>query len=197
MKNFFSNICQSIARKKALFFIFLISAVVMLILGVVSAINFDSGVVPIDLTNLPYIRFLKGDSGFFSLILNSIISSIVVYAIILLCCCKKFLCPIAIVFYLYLIYSMGVIFTSIILIYGFFSALILLILLLVYFLLQIIIFTAILCELICIAKIGYFRSCFNWHESVLLALSLLLLVLILAFCFILMFLKTYIFLLIY
>ena len=197
MANFFRSIIQSISKRKGLFFIFIIAAIVMIVLGVIAAINYDSGVLPIDLTNIPYIKFLRGDSGFFSMILNTIIACVIVYLIIVLCCCKKYLVPIAVIFYLYLIYSMGVIFTSIILIYGFFSSLILLVLLLVYFGIQLFVFTAILCELLYINKHMYFKTCFSWQESVLIYLSLILLITILTFCFILTFLKNYIILLLY
>lgn len=196
MKNMFYNIVYCIKQKKALYITFIILAIVMLIIGVITAINFGSS-SPLNLSNIPYIRFLRGNSGLFSLIFNLIISSLIVYLIILLCCSVKFLIPLAIIFYLYFIYSLGVIFTSILLIFGVFSTLILLILLLVFFTIEIILYTAILCELLCQTKNCYFKNCFNPKQGCNLYLSLILLVTILCFCIILSCLKSYIILLVY
>ena len=197
MKNMFRNIADCIARRKALFILFIVLALVMLVIGVVSAINFNTGVLPIDLGNITFIKFLRGSSGFFSLIFNTIIASIIIYAIMTLCCCKNFLIPFAVIFYLYFIYCMGVVWTSIMLIYGFFATIILLILLLAFYVCEIFILTTLLCELITISKTNYFRCCFNNQTSCVVVLSTMLLVLIVTFCLILACLKSYIILLIY
>ena len=193
----FRNIADCIARRKSLFILFIILALVMLVIGVVSAINFNTGVLPIDLGNITFIKFLRGSSGFFSLIFNTIIASIIIYTIMTLCCCKNFLIPFAIIFYLYFIYCMGVVWTSIMLIYGFFATIILLILLLAFYVCEIFILTVLLCELITISKTNYFRCCFNNQTSCVVVLSTMLLVLIVTFCLILACLKSYIILLIY
>ena len=193
----FRNIADCIARRKSLFILFIILALVMLVIGVVSAINFNTGVLPIDLGNITFIKFLRGSSGFFSLIFNTIIASIIIYTIMTLCCCKNFLIPFAIIFYLYFIYCMGVVWTSIMLIYGFFATIILLILLLAFYVCEIFILTTLLCELITISKTNYFRCCFNNQTSCVVVLSTMLLVLIVTFCLILACLKSYIILLIY
>lgn len=197
MKNIFRNIADCIARRKALFILFIVLALVMLVIGVVSAINFNTGVLPIDLGNITFIKFLRGSSGFFSLIFNTIIASIIIYAIMTLCCCKNFLIPFAVIFYLYFIYCMGVVWTSIMLIYGFFATIILLILLLAFYVCEIFILTVLLCELITISKTNYFKCCFNNQTSCVVILSTMLLVLIVTFCLILACLKSYIILLIY
>lgn len=197
MKNMFRNIADCIARRKSLFILFIILALVMLVIGVVSAINFNTGVLPIDLGNITFIKFLRGSSGFFSLIFNTIIASIIIYAIMTLCCCKNFLIPFAVIFYLYFIYCMGVVWTSIMLIYGFFATIILLILLLAFYVCEIFILTVLLCELITISKTNYFKCCFNNQTSCVVILSTMLLVLIVTFCLILACLKSYIILLIY
>lgn len=193
----FRNIADCIARRKSLFILFIILALVMLVIGVVSAINFNTGVLPIDLGNITFIKFLRGSSGFFSLIFNTIIASIIIYAIMTLCCCKNFLIPFAVIFYLYFIYCMGVVWTSIMLIYGFFATIILLILLLAFYVCEIFILTVLLCELITISKTNYFKCCFNNQTSCVVILSTMLLVLIVTFCLILACLKSYIILLIY
>lgn len=197
MKNIFGNVIDCLIRKKAMFIVFIILAVVMLVVGVISAVNFNTGVLAIDLGNITYVKFLRGSSGFFSLIFNTIIASIIIYAIMLVCCCKKILVPIAVIFYLYFIYCMGVVFTSILLIYGFFSTIILLILLLAFYVCEIFILTILLCELITINKTNYFRNCFSNQASCAIVLSTMLLILIVSFCIILACLKKYIILLIY
>lgn len=197
MKNMFRNIVDCISRKKAMFIVFIILALVMLVIGVVSAINFNTGVLPIDLGNITFIKFLRGSSGFFSLIFNTIIASVIIYALMVVCCCKNFLVPIAIIFYLYFIYCMGVVWTSVMLIYGFFATIILLILLLAFYACEIFILTLLLCELVNLPKTNYFRCCFNNQTSCAVILSTILLVLIVTFCLILACLKSYIILLIY
>lgn len=196
MNNMFFSVKNCLKQKKALFVCFLILALAMLIIGVITAINFGSS-TPLNLNNIPYIKFLRGSSSMFSLIFNSIISGIIIYLIILLCCSKTFLIPVAIIFYLYFIYSMGLIFTSILLLFGFFSTLILLILLLLFFAVEIFLFTLILCELLTLTKVCYFKSCFNFNQSCNLALTLMLIVLIVMFCLVLTISKSYIILLVY
>ena len=137
MKRIFFAISSAIRLKRNMFILLIILSLISIILGVISAINFDGGVLPIDLTNIVFIRYLKDDCGVFYLFFGSILNLAVFYFMILLCCAKRWLTPLACIIYMYFVFAQTVVLVSIILIYGFFSTLILLMLLLIYLLLEI------------------------------------------------------------
>lgn len=197
MNNLISNLFSPFKRNKGFAIFLIIATIVVIVLGIFSAVQFDDSVLIIDLENVTYIRYLKGDSGFGGFLFGTLISVLIFYAIILLCCSKKYLMPIAVLFYLYLVYSQFVIFTCILLIYGFFNTIIFLILLLIYFITLYFLFILLLLSLtnVC-GQTNYFRTCFN-RDSNIVILSILFIMLVLLFAIILMFLKTYIILLIY
>lgn len=194
--NIIHSVFDAIRARKGFFILLLISSVVMIVLGVISAINFDGGVLVIDLDNITFIKFLKDDCGFAFLIFGSLINIIIFYVIILACCCKRYLIPLSIIFYLYFVYSQAVIFTSTLLIYGFFNTIILLILLLIYIILNILLLMLLIC--LCVKNSNchnYFSTCFRRQDII--HLSLVLLFVSIAFCIILSILKSFVILLIY
>lgn len=197
MNNLFSNLFSPFKRNKGFAIFLAIATIVVIVLGIVSAVQFDDSVLIIDLENVTYIRYLKGDSSFGGFLFGTFISVLIFFFIVVICSCKKYLLPLAVVFYLYLVYSQFVIFTCILLIYGFFNTLIFLLFLLVYFLALYVLFILLLLSLtnLC-GQTNFFRSCFN-RDSNILILLILFLLLVLAFALILMFLKSYIILLIY
>lgn len=195
--NVFNNFFSCV-KKRSGFFIFLcIFTIVAIVLGVIGAINFDGAIVSIDLNNVVYIKFLRGECGIVYFIFGSILSIGVFYAIVLLCCSKKFLYPLAILFYLYLIYSQAVVFMSILLIYGIFNTLVLLLVLLVFIIALALFFMLIITECIDICdRPFYFKSCFNMTNSIL-VYSIGLLILSLVLCLIIWILKSFVILLVY
>ena len=198
MTNLFNGLFDCVKKKKGLFVFLLIGVVAAIVLGVITALNFGGGVFEIDLTSISYIKFLKGETGFVSLIFNMILSLTVFLLIIVICSSKKWLCPIAITFYLYLIYSQVVIFLSVILIYGFFNCIIFALLLLIYDIVVWVCFTIIMLELSLICgDSNYFKNCFSCKECKLLIFLTLYVVAIIIFSFTLMILKNYVVLLIY
>lgn len=198
MNQFFNAISNQIRMRKGLFLILIISTIVIIVLGVISAINFDGGILPIDLSNIAFIKYLKEDCGVFFLIFGTLLNLIIFYSLILVFCCKRFLIPFAIIFYLYFVYSQIVIFTSIILIYGFFNTLILLLLLLIYILLEIIMLMFFILFLLNFTDcFGYFKSCFTFNNSILILLSISLLIVSILFCVVLIVLKSFVILLIF
>lgn len=198
MQNFFTNLFSPIKQKKGIFLFLLILTIAMLVLGIISGRHLDSGVISIDLSNVPYIKFISKKGGFVSLIFNSLISLSILYLIIWICFIKPFLSPISLIFYFYFVYSQAVIFVNVLLIYGFFNALILLVFLLAYMLVLIFIFLLIVLELFSLCNShNYFKTCFNPRNSNLLHLTLILISIVLIFSFMLMFLRSYIILLIY
>ncbi len=197
MNNLFSNLFSPFKRNKGFAIFLIIATIVVIVLGIFSAIQFDDSVLIIDLENVTYIRYLKGDSGFGGFLFGTLISVLIFYTIILLCCSKKYLMLLAVLFYLYLVYSQFVIFTCILVIYGFFNTLIFLMLLLIYFIALYFLFILLFLTLINLCgQTNFFRSCFNRDSNVLI-LTILFILLVLLFSIILMFLRTYIILLIY
>ena len=187
-----------VKRRKGYFLLLLLLSIVAIVLGVIAAVNFGGGVFSVDLSNISYIKFLKGDSGLMSLIFGMVLSLGVFFAVILICNWKPFLLPLGIIFYLYLVYSQAVILMSIILIYGILNCIILIVLLLVYSLLVWLIFLLIMSELINVTNDSqYFRTCFSFNNSKALLHLILLISLTAIFSLILLILKNYVILLIF
>ena len=197
MRNIFQNLFSPIKRNKGLFVFLLIGSIVMIVLAIVAAFRFDNGVLVLDLENVSYVLFLKGDTGFMGYIFRSLLSICIVYALIFLCCSKKFLLPLSIIFFLYHVYSQAVILTTLILLYGFFNVFILFLFLLVFVLAEILM---LLILLICFVELAgdssYFKSCFSPAGGILLT-TILLLLLDLLFCLVIIFLKSFVLLLIF
>lgn len=198
MNKIFGGLIDCVKRKKGYFIILLLLSLVAIVLGVIAAMNFGGGVFTIDLSNISYMRFLKGECSFVSMMFGLVFSLGVFFGIILICHSKTFLVPLGIVFYLYLVYSQAVIFMSIILIYGILNCIILAVLLLVYSLLVWCLFLVLLCEISYLTNgFEYFKSCFSFKESKVLLLFILIVVLTLLFSLVLTILKNYVILLIF
>ncbi len=196
MNNLFSSLFDCVRKKTALFILLCITTIAIIVLAVFSAISFNGGVLPIDLSNIAYMKFLMGDSGFAMLIFGNLLSLGLIYGLIILFSCKKYLIPLALIFYLYFVYSQTVVFISILLIYGFFNVLLLLILLLIYLLAEFIIFLLMLTILCTLSNANdYFKCCFKNKSFLLCTLMLLLVMLI--FSLLLAILKSFIILLIF
>ena len=197
MSVFFSSLFDCVKRKKGFFVILLILSVFAIVLGVIAAVNFGGGVFAVDLSNIAYIRFLKG-GGYMSMLFGLILSLIVFFVIITICFWKPILSPLGVLFYLYLVYSQAVIFMSIILIYGILNCIILVVLLFIYTLIVWFLFLLILCELSCFTnQHDYFKNCFSVKESRVLLFLLCLMFLTFIFTLILVILKKYVILLIF
>ena len=193
----FSNFFACVKKRSTFFTVLCVLTTVAIVLGVIGAINFDGAVVSIDLANVVYIKFLKGDSGVVFFIFGSILSIAVYYLIVLMCCSKKFLYPLAILFYLYMIYSQAVIFTSILIIYGIFNTLVLLLVLLIYIFILALLFMLIIvdCVDICDSPF-YLKSCFDRTTNVFFY-SIAVLLLSVSMCLIVWILKSFVILLVY
>ena len=196
MKHFFGDLFNCVKLKKGYFIILVLLSIIMIVLGIVAIINLDSD-LSIDLSNISYIKFLKG--GGFGSMMFGLFLAISIFAIaLILCHWKTFLMPIGVIFYLYLVYSQTFVFVSIILIYGIFNCIILLILLLLYQFFLWSIFLLLCCELSCHTKSHYyFKSCFSFKRSKVLFFLLSLLILTLIFTIILTILKKFVILLVF
>ena len=196
MRNFFCSIGETLRAKKGVFVSLIVLTIVAIVLAVVSAVNLNGSVLPIDLSNIAFIRFLRGNCGFLFLIVSSVLNLLIFYFAIVLCCSKKFLFPLAILFYLYFVYSQALIFTSVLLIYGLLNALIILVLLLAYLLVVFFVFIMILLCLFeaCPSGLGCF---FKPSECNLTYLTLVLVVATLIFCVLESILKSFVILLVF
>ncbi len=195
--NIFYGLFDCVKRKKGYFCCLLLLSLLAVVLGVIAAVNFGGGVFAVDLSNIAYIKFLKG-GGFVTMIFGLILSLTVFFLVILICNCKPFLMPLGVLFYLYLVYSQAVILMSIILIYGILNCIILVILLLVYTLIIWAMFLCVLCELSCFCgQTGYFRNCFSFKNSKVMLYVCGLYLLTFIFAMILLILKSYVILLIF
>ena len=195
---FFNSIRDTFVTKKGYFIFLIVVCIASIALGIFAGINISGGIFDIDLSNIAYIQFLTGDTSFISMVFKLCVSLFVFFFLIHLCNIKPFLLPLAIVFFMYLVYSQTVVLISIIMLYGFFNCIILCILLLIYIVLTIFIFILHCLEVnkFCNCN-NYFRQTFNFNNSNVLILSILLIILTLIFCTILAILKSFVILLVY
>lgn len=198
MRKLFSLCRDSIRQRKLLFIITIIIIVLVVVLAIFSAVNFDNGVLPISLSNIAYMRYLRGESGVAYFIFSTILSIAIFYIIMVVCCFKRCFVLFAFVFYFYFIFSQIVIFVSVIMLYGFFSTLILLILLLFYLFVVFTLLLLILLQLLNFSNTSfYFKNCFGRKDSYIMVLTIVLLVFLIVFCIVMMLLKSFIILLIF
>lgn len=198
MKNFLFSIGENVKRYKNFFTVLVVLTVLTIFLAVVTSINFLSSSFSIDLNNISYIKFLKGDCGFVSLVFSLLLSLSIFYLLVLLCCCKKFLIPLGVLFYLYLIYSQIAVLVSVILIYGLLNCVVLILFLILFNIVLITIFLLYLLEIL--NNVGdncYFSNCFNLKKSCVLFYYILLCILVLTFCLIISILKSFVLLLVF
>ena len=195
---FFNSIAESIRTKKGFFIFLLMLTLVSISLGVFAGINLSGGILSVDLTNIAYIQFLTGETSFVPMMFKLCVSLFAFFFLIHMCNFKPFCLPLAIVFFMYLVYSQTVIFISIIMLYGFLNCLILSILLLVYILIITLIFILHCIELnkFCGCQ-NYFKESFNLRNSNVVILAILLFALTFIFCSILAILKSFVILLVY
>lgn len=164
MRNFFSMVfggsMLACKRHKVLMFFVVAMIIVCIILGVFSGIKINHSLFPQDFSNVVYIKFLKGSTGFSGFLFSQIFTLIFFMAIILLCSITVWLIPIGLLFLLYFVYSQTVTIISISMEFGFFNTLILLVILIAvtfcYFILFCLIF------MLCVDNCGapkYLSNC--------------------------------------
>lgn len=194
----FSYIINLIRDKKGYFIFLLFISVVAIVLGVFAGINVSGGILVVDLSNIAYIQFLTNNCSFVPMIFKLMLSMLIFAMLIHICHIKTFLLPLALTFYMYLVYSQTVVFVSIILLYGFFNCIVLSLLLFIYIIVNIFIFTLICLELnkFCNQN-NYFNLTFNIKNSYILIYLIAILIITIIFCSILAIFKSFIILLVY
>ncbi len=198
MREIINSLFEPIGRKKGYFIFLILLTILAVILGVFASINFSKGFLTIDLGNISYIKFLKGDMGMVSMIFSTLLSLLIFYFIVWACHAKPISAILSVIFYLYLVYSQTVILISLIMIYGFFNCIILAMLLLIYILTCWFIFLLSICHLSCICNApDYFKCSFDTKQCQFLICLILLVVVTLIFSFTITILKNFIILLVY
>ena len=198
MSAILSGIGDKIRRYKGLFIFLILATIIVSIIAIYSAINFETIAITIDIGNVTFVKFLKGETSFLPLIFGSLIILLVFVGICCVCCAKKFLVPFSFLVYLYFVYSQMVVLTSLIVIYGFLNTLILIFFLSCFLLIEFFLFILVLLELI--SNCGspcFFKDCFNVNHSSLRWLFLCWSVLVALFCLILALLKSFVLLLVF
>lgn len=198
MRDLITNLLSPIKAKKIYFIFLILLTIVAVILGVFASLSFTSGFLTIDLGNIAYIKFLKGDTGMVSMIFSTLLSLLLFYCIVWVCHAKSICAPLSIIFYLYLVYSQTIVLVSLVMIYGFFNCIILAMLLLLYILACWFVFILSICHLSCICnEPDYFKCSLNLKQTKFLICLLLLIISTLIFAFIITILKNFIILLVY
>lgn len=198
MNVFFGNLFSCCKQKRGYFIFLIIATLVAVILGVWIGLSSSGSWYEIDLGNIVYLKFLKNETSFIYLIFGTILSIGIFFGIILVTSCKWFLVPIAVLFYMYMVYSQAMVFMCIIMFYGFFNCIILSLFLLVYLLALFMLFILAMLEMSLLTNCNdYFSCCFNFKKSCLVIDIILLLTLIVAFSIILLILRSYVILLVY
>ena len=198
MMKVFNGFFDCIKKRKVYFILSIVFGLVVVVLGVIAALNFGGDSITINLSNIAYIKFLKTESSFVGMFFNLILSLFIFFVVIFLCHSRKFLIPLGFLFYLYLIYSQTVVFVSVILIYGILNCIIFCVLLLSYTISVWFIFILILAELSCFTNThSYFRDCCSFNRAKVLTYFIIIVLLTLIFSLTLLILKNYIILLIF
>lgn len=193
----FSSLFSCFKIKKGYFLLLCLITILAIILGVYAGISFSGGVLVIDLGNISYIKFLQNDTSLFSMIFGLALSLLIFFALIMVFSCKSFLLPLALIFYMYLVYSQAVICVSVVMIYGFLNCLILLLVLIIYVAVIIFLFMLAMMHMSCFTNDAfYFKNCFTPRNYILWLLIAIVLVCVL-FSFLLSILKSFVILLVY
>ena len=103
MSAILSGIGDKIRRCKGLFIFLILATIIVSIIAIYSAINFETIAITIDIGNVTFVKFLKGETSFLPLIFGSLIILVVFVGICCVCCAKKFLVPFSFLVYLPLI----------------------------------------------------------------------------------------------
>ena len=197
MRYFLYNIFLPFKEKRAYFVWLLIFTLIAFVVGVYAGINLNNQVFSIDMSSISYINFLKGECGLLSLVFKLFLSLTIFYTLILVCHCKKYLIPLAIIIYMYFVYTQAVVLISLIVIYGFFNSIVLFFVLLIYEIFVIATFLISMMHMYClIGNFDFFKSCFSWQNYILWFL-LFLLIWCLIFSTMLLILKSFVILLVY
>ena len=198
MNNFFNLIGYNLKQKKGLFLLILLLTIITIVLAIFAGINFGEGIFTVDLSNICYIQFLKGDCGWFGLIFGLVFSLLIFALLITVFSCKPFLFPIAILFYLYLVYRQTLVIVSLIVIYGIFNCVILILLLILYNIILVSLFLLMVLDLHNHCRnANYYANCFNTNISIVPVCLLFVLILCFIFSLILFILKSFVLLFVF
>lgn len=197
MYNVFFNMFNCFRTKKGYFILLILTTILAIVLGVYAGVSFGGGVFAVDLGNIAYVKFLQNNTSLFGMIFSLIFSLFIFFALILLFCSKVFLVPLALMFYLYLVYSQVVVCVSLVMIYGIVNCLILLMVLMVYVCVIVFLFVLGMMHMFCYTNDSfYFKHCITFKNYVLWMFVAVIATSVI-FCFMLSILKSFVILLVY
>ena len=192
------NIGEKIKQQKIYFTFLILTTIAVIVFAVYSAVMMSGGLFALDISEVVYLQFLKKQNSFVSLLFGSLLAVAVIVALMVVCHIKKWLVPLALIFFLYYIYSQTVILISLIMIYGFLNVLILFIFYTVFLLCEFAILILIMLELWTLSgRDRYFSVCFSSSESSMVLYLMILSLLVFIFCLVLVILRKFVILLLY
>lgn len=128
---FFNNITSGCKRHKILTVCLIIGIITSMILGIIGGVQINNSMFPQDFSNVSYVKFLKGSSGFAGFFFMSVFTILIFCFIIFISSVKRFLMPIGILFFMYFVYTQTVTIISISIEFGFFNTIILVVFLII------------------------------------------------------------------
>lgn len=197
MGNFFVRIGERIGAKRVYFWLLVLLTLGSIVLAVFSAVQFSSGVIAVDLSNIVVIRFLKNEIGIMAAIFLIIIGLLIFYILICVCHAKPYLIPIGVVLYLYLVYSQVVVLVSVIMTYGFLNCILVATMLILYLIFVVFVFLVSILDFACVERVGYFKNCFNYKECMALGMMLFVVLFVSLYVLTLAIMKSFMILLVY
>lgn len=198
MKNFFGGMIERIKEKKGYFLLLIIALIGAIVLAVFASLSISSGSQNLDLGNIAYIRFLRGQSSLVSLMFSLAFNLVLFYFLILMFSSRRFLFPFAVLFFMYFAYCQVLVLIHIIMVFGFFNCILLAIILLLYDLILILLFMIAMLEMANHTQNGnYFKTCFSTNFSKVLFYFYMILIFACIFAIILSILKSFVILLVF
>lgn len=157
--------CISAHKTFAIILFFLCA--VAIFAGVISAIRFSSGILPINFSNVVFINFLKSKSSWMWLMICGLFTCLLFSVLFILFFANKFTGIFAIIFLLYYLYARILTLVSMLIIYGFINTFILFLVLLLFTLAYCVLYVFIMLalkETRCSCS-NYFKNCFNMSKT--------------------------------
>ncbi len=151
------------ARHKAWLCFALFIVAVSAFTGLISAIKFYNGVLPVSFSNVAFLNYLKGSTNFAMMLASNLLSTALFVGVVFVTFGSVWCRPLGVVFLMYYIYARIITIVSLLLCYGFINSLILFLCLLAFS----VAYIALFCWLtvnsldICAQSGRYFRECMH------------------------------------
>lgn len=149
-------------------FVFFVVAV-SIFTGLISAIKFYNGVLPVSFSNVAFLNYLKGSTNFAMMLATNLLSTTLFVGVVFVTFGSVWSRPLGVVFLMYYIYVRIITIVSLLLCYGFINTLILFLCLLAFSAMYILLFCWLTVNSldICSQSGAYFRECMHRSYSTL------------------------------